>query len=663
VRAALVLTLTILVAEASLAAGAVLRVEIRRHDTLGAYERLIGRVYFAVDPALAANSGIVDLSRAPRNAAGLVEFSSDLLLFRPRDARRSRGAVFFEIVNRGRDQSLGLMSGATQRDLSPESWDLGDRFVLEQGFTLAFLGWEFDVPRGQGLTLETPWLAVQGLVRATLVEAGTTRRDRDFRLRYCAADPGDQDARLTFRGRIDEEPHVLPRSAWRFAADGCSVRLDAGFDHGLYDAVYRAVGSPVAGLGLAAVRDFASYLKHGPDGAPLRDHPALARRVLGFGYSQSGRFLRQLVRDGYNVDEQGRPVFDGVMISSAGVGVGSFNHRFAMPGEAGNSVLSILRPVDVPPFQDEGLLARAVGDHAMPKTFYTFSSAEYWARAGSLLHTSDDGSADVPLAATSRLYFLAGTAHAEGPFPPVRVQTLRYPVNFAEQRWALRALVIDLDDWVARGIDPPASRYPTLTGGALVRREGVRFPKLAALEFPAYLPQVWRMNYGQAFATTGVITLDPPQLTGEYAVLVPQVDGDGNDLGGIGLPEVAVPLGTYTGWNVHVPPLAELHYLAGLVGSFQPFARTRRDRDREADPRPSIAERYRSRHDYLTRVGQTASALVGERFVLPSDVHAVLERAAAMWDAVVEAPAGGPSISGSSSGTPASPPSSCPGPS
>jgi hypothetical protein len=621
----------------------VVRVEILRRIDAGSYERLIGRVYFAIDPRLDANRRIADLALAPRDAAGLVEFSSDFLVVRPKNGRRANGTVFLEIVNRGRDQSLGLMSGARQTDASPDRWDLGDRFVLERGFTMVFLGWQFDVPEARGLGLQGPSAPVAGLVRGSAVEAGTSRRDKEFALTYCASDPNQADARLTFRSRIDAEPAVLPREAWTFAANGCRVHLDAGLQQGLYEAIYTVTASPVAGLGLAAVRDFTSYLKHGASGAPLRENPALLQRVLGFGYSQSARFLREFVRDGFNADEQGRPAFDGLMISSAGAGGGSFNHRFAMPGEAGNSVLSILRPVDVPPFTDEGLLADARAMRAVPKIFYTFSSTEYWARAGSLTHTTGDGASDVGLAATSRLYFLTGTPHAAGPLPPALPSSVRHELNFAEQRWALRALVVDLDDWIHKGTEPPPSRYPTVAGGTLVARDAVKFPNIAGLPFPRYLPQVWPMDYGAGYATTRVITNEPPVLGAPYTILVPQVDADGNDLGGVRLPEVAVPLGTYTGWNVAVPELPDLRYLAGLVGSFQPFARTREDRDRSKDARGPIADRYAGREDYLSRVSRAADDLVRQRLMLGTDVPGVLRRSEAMWDAIAASEAPGSS--------------------
>jgi hypothetical protein len=355
-----------LMALAQSARAEVVRIDIRRRDDAGTHERLIGRVHFAVDPASRANRDIADLDQAPTDARGLVEFSADVLFFRPKGAGRTRGTVFLEVVNRGRDQSLAIMSGADQRDLRPESWELGDRFLLDQGFTVAFLGWQFDVRPSEGLTFQTPVAPVEGVVRESLIESGTGLGPIDFSLTYCASAPGRSGASVTFRTRMDEPARPLARSGWEFADNGCSIHLQAGAGPGLYEAIYRARGSPVAGLGLAAVRDFASYLKYGKAGAPLRENPADLARIVGYGYSQSGRFLREFVRDGFNADERGRAVFDGLMIASAGAGGGSFNHRFAMPGQAGNSVLSVLRPVDLPPFTDDGLLAKASAARVTP---------------------------------------------------------------------------------------------------------------------------------------------------------------------------------------------------------------------------------------------------------------------------------------------------------
>jgi hypothetical protein len=625
---------------ASRTAAEVVRIDVRQRDDFGTHERLIGRVHFAIDPTARANAAIADVTLAPRNAAGRVEFSSDLLIFMPKREDGARGTVFLEVVNRGRDQSLALLSDARQRDLAPERWDLGDRFVLTQGFAAAFLGWQFDVRPPQGLTFTAPVAPVRGVVRASYVEDGSGARYTGFGVQYCARDAAQPDATLTFRTAIDGSARAVPRDVWHFAPGGCAVVVPGGFEPGLYEVVYEAEGSPVAGLGLAAIRDFASYLKFGAAGvSTLRERPALVRRVLGFGYSQSGRLLREFVRDGFNRDEQGRAAFDGLMIAAAGAGGGSFNHRFAMPGQAGNSVLSILRPVDVPPFTDTGLLARARVEGVVPRIFYTFSSTEYWARAGSLTHTTEDGTADLPPDPTSRLYFLAGTPHASGPLPPLRdtgSQAFRQDLNFAEQRWTLRALLLALDDWMREGTAPPPSRYPTIARGELVPRPAVGFPQVPSMPFAEYLPPVWRMDFGGDFGTTRLIAREPPTIGPPYPVLVPQVNADGNDVGGIPLPEVAVPLGTHTGWNVAVPPLPGLRYLAGLVGSFVPFTRTREARVAAGDERRAIAERYASRQEYLGQVDRAARTLVEQRLLLDGDVAAVRERAAAVWKVVVE---------------------------
>jgi hypothetical protein len=618
---------------AQVASAEVVRIDVRSRDDFGTHERVIGRVHYAVDPTLVQNQAVTDLATAPRNAAGKVEFAGDLLIFLPKPAASARGTVFLEVVNRGRDQSLGLMSDARQRDLAPENWNLGDRFLLEQRFTVAFLGWQFDVQPGNGLALSVPTAPVSGVVRGSAVTVSRSGPGGAIGLAYCASDPSQTDAALSFRSAITGPANVLSRESWQFAPDGCSLRRSAGFDAGLNEVIYRATGSPVAGLGLAAVRDFASYLKHGGVVTTLRENAALMRRIIGFGYSQSGRFLREFVRDGFNQDERGRAAFDGLMIASAGAGGGSFNHRFASPGQAGNSVLSIFRPVDLPPFTDDGLLVKATAASVVPRIFYTFSSTEYWARAGSLTHTNESGSADVPLAATSRLYFLSGTPHASGGLPPSPQQT-RYALNFADQRWVLRALLIDLDQWLAAGTEPPPSRYPTIARRQLVPREAVRFPTIPSFPFADYMPGVWRMDYGAEYAATRVITKEPPSLGEPYNVLVPQVNADGNDEGGIALPEVAVPLGTHTGWNVSTYPLSGLRYLAGLVGSFQPFAKTKAEREQSGDSRPSIEERYANRQEYLQRVRRATSDLVRERFVLQDDVEAVVQQADQTWSVI-----------------------------
>jgi hypothetical protein len=610
--------------------GEVQHLEIVSRQTQGPYERIVGRAFYSVDPKLPQNRIIADIALAPVNAQGKVEFSGDFMVLRPVKAAKSRGSVFLEVVNRGTSEALIVLNGSTSSSPGPERWDMGDGFLLRQGFTVAFVGWQFDVQEGSGLTFQAPSAPVTGLVRESAIETPGAR-DSGFPLTYCAADQADPQARVTVRQKIDEPGRVLDRREWRFARNGCAVFVDAGLQSGLYDAVYRAKDPAVAGLGLAAIRDFAAYLKSGPARAALRENPETLKRVIGYGYSQSARFLRQFVHDGFNEDERGRAAFDGLLISSAGAGGGSFNHRFAMPGQAGNSVLSILRPVDLPPFTDDGLLAKAQAAHVTPRIFYTLSSTEYWARAASLTHTTSDGKKDVPLSPNSRVYFLPGTAHAIGPFPPVRGANAHF-INFAQQEWVDRALLMDLDSWIASGAAPPSSRYPSLAKGELVSYDSVRSPKIPDLTFPKYMPQVWPMNFGPDFLSKGIISQEPPELGQPCTVLVPQVDADGNDLSGVRLPEVQAPLGTYTGWNVSVPPLASLHYLDGLLGSFEAFPRTRASGQKSGDGRKSIAERYSNEDEYLNRVRQSADDLARQRFLLPEDLPGVMNRAEAMWN-------------------------------
>jgi hypothetical protein len=610
----------------------VARVEVQSRKDEGTHERIVGRVFFAIDPKSPANQTIADLSLAPLNPQGKIEFSGDLLLFRPKASSKNRKTVFFEIVNRGGPQALAILSDARGGGRAPESWDLGDRYLLEQGFTVAFLGWQFDLTKSQGLTFQAPVAHVQGVVRESYIDTEPDHRVA-FALNYCTSDPADSTARLTFHSHIDDPVKEIPRSNWRFVNSGCAVVRDQSLGPGLYEVVYQAKDSPLAGLGLAAIRDFASYLKH--------ESPASPEKIIGYGYSQSARFLRQFLRDGFNADEHGRQVFDGMMIASAGAGAGSFNHRFAIPGNAGNSVLSILRPVDIPPFLDSALLEPSEREHAVPKIFYTFTSTEYWARAGSLTHTTDDGKSDVPVGPNSRLYFIGGTEHSGGPFPPAKrfANGLEFEnyANFAEQRWVDRALLLDLDAWISSakqplGKEPPPSRYPTVAKAELVPHTSVKFPKIPGFAFPDYMPQVWRMNFGDEFESKRIIALEPPVLGRPYEVLVPQVDANGNDLSGVRIPEVAVPLGTHMGWNITVPQLKDLHYLSGLTGSFIPFPATRQQRERSGDSRLSIEERYKSREDYLKQVRQAVNELVRERFMLADDVPPVVERATRTWD-------------------------------
>jgi len=635
----------------------------------GPYEKLEGHIIFAVDPKKKANRRIADLPLAPRNAQGQVAFSADFVLLRPIDPAKARPAALIEVINRGRTLlgSAHFFSSEPHVPFVLTSLDgakLRDAFLFEQGFTVVWIGWQYDLPE-KFLHLNVPTAATaQSIVRESFLldekEAATGLHA--IPASHCAADAAQPAATLTSKHSFDGPTELVPRTAWSFARpsdfksaadpipDPCSILLIGGFrpDY-MYEAIYTGTPSPVAGLSLAAFRDLASYLKYGGPPSPLREHPETTRRILGFGYSQSARFLRQFLYQDFNADERGRIAFDALFIASAGDGRGSFNQRYAAPGDQGNSVLDDLRPVDIFPFTDGderdpvthakgGLLDAAHKSKTVPKIFYTFSSSEYWDRYASLIYTTVDGQRQLPLDPSARLYFFPGVAHVAGPLPaarhwPNQPDSYVNDINFTSAGWAFRALLLDLDNWVATKTAPPDSSYPHL-GGELVSRDKVDFPKIPGMDFPPYLPQDWRMDYGPDFASKGIITNEPPKLGPLYTTLVPQVNADGNDTGGVALPFVAVPLGTYTGWNYALPRHESFHYLGGLIGSFQPFAKTKSDRQQAGDARSSIEERYTDRSDYLDKVHAATLQLVARKLIRPEDVFAIEKESAATWDAV-----------------------------
>lgn len=639
---------------------ALVRIEVsERSDVLdgkafaaaGPYERIIAKAYFAVDPNLPANKIITDIARAPRNEDGLVEFSADFYCLKPRDPRHGNHAVLFEVSNRGTKALLPFFDlGAGVLDPRSEA-HFGDGFLLEQGYTLVWLGWEFDVPASPGLLrLNAP--AAQGITgpvrseitvdhKATLQSLG----DRN-QVGYAVLNPDDPRLTLTVREHADSPRRAVERGAWHIEGR-THIAMPAGFEPGkIYELVYTSKDPPIVGLGPAAVRDLISFLKYGiPGDTMLGDQHDFIRRAYGFGISQSGRFLRTFVYYGFNQDEKGRPVFDGVMAHVAGAGRGSFNHRFAQPSRDGHPFLNTFYPTDIFPFTDlaetdpdtgitDGLLTHATPPAAVPKIFYTNTSYEYYGRSASLIHTTIDGAADAPLAPTTRVYFLAGCQHGPSPFPPARgeAQNLANPNNY---RWTLRALLVALDRWVKDGEEPPPSRYPRIADGSLTTLDAVRFPKLAGVQFPARLQQAWHVDYGEELRSAGIVTIEPPKVGRAFPMRVPQVDADGNETAGIRMPATAVPLATYTGWNLRSAEIGAPDELYSMVGSFIPFARTKAERDKAGDPRLSVAERYAGKQEYLDKVDAAARGLVNDGYLLERDVALVVKRASAEWDFVM----------------------------
>jgi hypothetical protein len=610
----------------------------------GSYERISGRAYFAVDPKLAVNQVIADLDKAPRNKDGMVEFSADFYILQPKDPKKGNGDVFYEVSNRGGKTLLTNFDRASA-SLNPRKLEeFGDGFLLNEGYTLLWVGWQFDVPTApEYIRLYPPMTqAVKGIVRAEVL---VDKKETSSPLApYRVINPDDPELKLTVRDGVEGRRSTIPRSEWQVDTANNLV-LDAGFEPGrIYELVYSGENPPVAGAGFAAIRDMISWLKYGGNVAGAPADEERLQRAYSYGASQSGRFLRSFLYYGFNRDEKNRKVFEGVFAERAGAGVGSFNQRFAQPNRATSGINSSLYPADVFPFTDyketdpetglkDGLLTHMLPQQFWPRVFYTNGSTEYYDRAASLVHTSLDAKKDVTIPATTRIYLFSGAQHGPAAFPPVRrgTQNLANPNPYT---WSHRALLMAMDNWVKTGKEPPPSQYPRLKDGQLVPPSELNFPKIPDIAFPMFLHRAYPSNYGPEFRSKGIATQEPPELGKPYPILLPQVDKDGNDLAGIRMPEIQAPLATYTGWNLRAKEIGAPDQLFALVGSFIPFARTKAERMKSGDPRLSIEERYSGKEDYLAKFEQAAKSLANQGYLLASDVPSLVQRGGAEWDLV-----------------------------
>lgn len=617
----------------------VTRVEIAARTAIAGsdYEKITGVLHFAVDPADPRNGVIADLALAPRNARGRVEFSSTFYVLQPRDPARSNGAALFEISNRGGRTSLRIFNPGLVGDPANAA-GLGDRFLFARGFTLIGVGWEFDVPAQPGLLrIQAPvatdrGAALVGTVRVTFTPPA---RAREFTvtdaLAYATAETGGRPRRLLVRDNLAGSGGAeVPPEQW--SLDGATVKLPAGFAPGrTYELHFTAEHPPVAGLGFAAIRDAGAWLKAATDGVRA------VKRLHAFGSSQSGRFLRDFLYQGFNRGPAGAEVFDGIIAHIAGGARLDLNRRWSVPRaqamyDAASFPFADPATVDPVSGHRDGVLDHARG-RPRARVFYTNSSAEYWGggRVAALAHADPERRADLALPENVRSYAFAGTQHGPAGFPPnarARDDVYPNPVDFS---FALRALLLALDRWVADGAAPPASVYPRFQDGTLVTAGEVRFPRIAGLPSPVGLQ-------------AGVRRPNPlwPDGAGSGAPLplfVPALDADGNERGAILLPEAAAPLATATGFAWAEPLDTGHRNLIPLRGSWVPFATTAEERARRGDGRPSLTERYRTRENYLATVRGHAERSVRAGFLLADDVDEVVRRAGVKWDWIWAQPA------------------------
>lgn len=625
----------------------------KEFGAVGAYERISGIARFAVDPDHRRNRDIVDLSLAPRNARGKVEFESDFFILAPKDPSKGNGALFYEVNNRGLKLALRSFNGGTQTNDPSTEADAGDGFLFRRGYTVVWCGWIGELVPGEGRLLLRPPTALEdgrplrGIVRfETTANAPAETMPlarREGLGSYAPTARGEKEGVLTWRMRETDPRVEIPKAQWSLergtvtpvenAVPGTlapvRLRVAGGFRPGyLYELVCEAEGSVVQGTGYLAVRDLVSFLRYGGEDNPFARS---LTRAHAFGISQSGRFLRNLVHLDLNTDEAGRKVFDGLIPDVAGGGLGFFNHRFSQASRYNAQHEEHLYPCDRFPFtygdetdpylgRTDGILRRTAAREPghLPKIFHIQHAAEYWHRSGSLVHTDPLGKKDVAIPENVRVYAFGGIQHSPTHSP---IKVADHPPSPADPQPFLKALLDALDGWVRDGTTPPPSVMPRIDQGTLVLPDlkSTGFPAIPGVRFPAVIQRPHALDFGPDFESKGRIAVEPPRLLGDYVVRVPRSDADGNDEGTLLLPEILVPLATYTGWNLRGREVGAEGMLAELMGSHIAFARTRTEREARGDPRPSLEERYGTFEAYRTRFAQACRKLVEQRYFLQED--------------------------------------------
>lgn len=599
----------------------------RSFGPAGTATRITARATIALDPADPHNAGISDIAAAPRNAAGRVEAVADVVILRP---EHPNGTLVLDVPNRGRKLINTLLEDTTAEQSArlDQAADAGRGFLLSRGYTVAWVGWQGDLKPGQGMRISVPVLAgITGPSRDEWVMGEGTGTFRQS-LAYPMASPDG--ARLTVRARPEDARQTPADLAFRMI-DPATIEITRpaqGFGaRALYELTYTARDPALYGMGFAALRDVAAFLRHETGaGNPLASAGSTGiARSIGFGISQSGRVLRDFLYQGFNQDEQDRTVFDGMLAEIPGARRTFMNGRFAQPGRNPGPSEDRGYPVDQFPFtyaitedrqtgRRDGLLLRCRLSNSCPRIMQVDSEFEQWGSHGSLLVTDPQGH-HLDLPPEVRGYMIAGAPHfAAFDDTARRVPACQLPVSPVSAAPAVRALLVAMDRWINDGVEPPASRYPTRAAGTLGPAEAL-YPEIPGLPYHGLFVPADRVdNSGPT-----------PKITGTYPLFLPRGDADGNAMGGIRLPIMAAPRATYVGWNLRTDGTE----LCTQIGSTIPFAATRAEREATHDPRRSIEERYPNPAAYVAAVDAAAADLVQQRLLLPPEQAEMVEAARA----------------------------------
>ncbi|SEF29993.1 alpha/beta hydrolase domain-containing protein [Variovorax sp. NFACC27] len=622
--------------------------------SVGAYEKISGTFTGEVDPKDARNAIIQDLQLAPLNANGKVEYTSDFVLFKPKDMSKASGVLRYDAPNRGNIVNL-------------------DPYFASRGYVFLTAAWQGDVPAATGkLTLKVPVAknadgsSITGTYRAELLPTAATNDSLPLpggpfnaaMQAYATASLDNTKPGYVLTRRINEDDarQLIPASDWKFAKcsaatpfpgtpDETNVCLKDKWDPAyLYELVYVAKDPKVMGLGLAALRDMITFFHRDASDSAGTANPVAAaiKNTIASGVSQCGNFMKTFVHLGFNEDRAGQKVFDGVFAQIAARQT-NINMRFSIPGggggvradhtafgQAGTRGLSKDYVDDVAQRRG-GILSRCEASGTCPKLFIGFSGTEFYVLQGSPLLTDAWGTIDLVQPANARVYYYASTHHLLGlaSLPGASASALYATNGNAGVIPVVRALYQNLEDWVVKGTTPPDSQVPKIADATLVRPQQVKFPAIPGVSYTGLVNNYSLLDWGPNYRPqdeSGIATQVPPAYLGrDYAILVPQVDADGNDIAGIRSLDVAVPLGTNTGWNyTSVPGRIDQ---AGLFGSYFPLAKTAALRG--SDPRPSLQERYTDQAGYVAAVTAAANDLVAKRFMLRVDADSAIANAVA----------------------------------
>ncbi len=605
----------------------------------GAYERVRGTFKGKLDPADPRNKVIVNIDKAPRNAAGRVEYEADFFMLRPVDGARGNGKLVYDVTNRGRKnihwRLMDTRPASPAHANDPRTLeDAGNGLLFHMGYTILWSGWDPDAPRiNNGMGMK-PVIATNNgkpivrVIRDELISGTRSPARETFRLTHNAFTTDQSQAKLSVRRREADVRQEIPASDWAYVNDREIRLLPEGtkpVTGSIYEFHYPAKDPRVLGIGMAASRDLISFMKY--ESADAKGAPSPARGIkaaLGFGISQSGRFLRDFVYQGFNQDTRGRKVFDGTLAHTAGVGGVFLNAEFGQPGRTSTQFEDHMMPENEFPFSAARLTDPVTGktdsilrnDGFDPLWMESNTSTEYWQKGASMLTTDPLGSKDVELPATARVYLIAGTQHAGQAWMTSTPGNNVNPRNPHSPTPAMRALLIALSDWVD-GKAPPPSQTPRIADNTLIAVDRLQFPAI---------PNMAIARKVNVFGVLKDWTKPEMDMNKPYRPLVTKVDADGNEIAGIRLPDIAVPLGTYTGWNLYKTPYVEGE-LGDRDGSFAPFVATASEREARKDPRLSLQERYSTHTNYVTKVIDAVNKLVAARLLLTEDAERFVVRA------------------------------------